>query len=196
MLKLSKIAVTGNVASGKSSICRYFKQLGAFVVDADKIVHDLLSSKTSVGQTIIKFLGNDILDKGEISREKVADKVFSDIKKLKKLEAIIHPMVFEEIENLYNLANKEEKYLFFVVEIPLLFETQQEKFYDYVIVVTKEKKKTKKFDVRENRLIDIDDKIKKADFVITNNSSFTMLKRQVTKIANILIKLIKENTLA
>ena len=94
------------------------------------------------------------------------------------------------------MANKEKKYLFFVVEIPLLFETQQEKFYDYVIVVTKEKKRNKKLDVRENRLVDIDDKIKKADFVITNNSSFTMLKRQVTKIANILIKLIKENTLA
>jgi dephospho-CoA kinase len=196
MLKLKKIAVTGQVASGKSTVCKYFKQLDAFVVDADKLAHNLLSSKTPVGQKIIKFLGNDIIDAGEVSRKKIADKVFKDPQKLKKLEAIIHPLVFEEIENLYKIASKEEKYLFFVVEIPLLFETNQEKFYDFVIVVTTEKKRTKKNDERENRLIDINDKIKKADFVIINNSSFTMLKRQVTKIANILTKLFTENTLA
>lgn len=196
MLKLHKIAVTGQLASGKSTVCKYFKQLDAFVVDADKIVHSLLSSKTPVGQKIIKFLGKDILDDGEISREKVADKVFKDKEKLKKLEAIIHPHVFDEIENLYKTASKEEKYLFFVVEIPLLFETHQEEFYDYVIVVTTNKKRKKIKDERENRLIDIEEKIKKADFVITNNSSYTMLKRQVTKIANILTKLFKEKTLA
>jgi dephospho-CoA kinase len=196
MLKLKKIAVTGNVASGKSTVCKYFKQLGAFVVDADNIVHSLLSSKTPVGQKIINFLGNDILDNGEISRKKIADRVFDDSEKLKKLEAIIHPYVFIEIENLYNLANKEGKYLFFVVEMPLLFETHQENSYDFVIVVISEKKRRKISDSRETRLISIDEKIKKADFVITNNSSFTMLKRQVNKIANILIKLFKENTLA
>ena len=80
--------------------------------------------------------------------------------------------------------------------MPLLFETRQENSYDFVIVVISEKKRRKINDNRENRLISIDEKIKKADFVITNNSSFTMLKRQVNKIANILIKLFKENTLA
>lgn len=196
MLKLYKIAVTGQIASGKSTVCKYFKQLDAFVVDADKIVHSLLSSKTPVGQKVIKFLGKDILDDGEISREKIADIVFKDEAKLKKLETIIHPYVFEEIENLYKTAKKEGKYLFFVVEIPLLFETHHEQFYDFVIVVTTNKKRKTKSDERGTRLMDIEEKIKKADFVITNNSSYTMLKRQVTKIANILTKLFKEKTLA
>ena len=88
-IKLLKIAVTGEVASGKSTVCNYFKQLGAYVVDADEIAHKLLSSKqTPVGQKIIKFLGTDILEKGEISREKIADIVFDDLEKLEILDAI------------------------------------------------------------------------------------------------------------
>ena len=200
-IKLVKIAVTGEIASGKSTVCKYFKQLGAYVVDADQIAHNLLSSKTPIGQNIIKFLGKNILVKGEISRKKIADMVFADKKKLKKLEAIIHPPVFEEIENLYIKINKQGSYLFFVVEIPLLYETKKEKFYDYVIVVTSDKEKCFqnekiKSGIRKKRLKDINHKIEKADFVIHNNSSFTMLKRQVTKISNILIKIFKENTSA
>jgi dephospho-CoA kinase len=195
-IKLLKIAVTGEVASGKSTVCKYFKQLGAFVVDSDKIVHDLLTPKTSVGQKIIKFLGKEILEKDEISREKVAAKVFQDFKKLKKLEAIIHPQVFEAIERLYQLAAKEGVFIYFVVEIPLLFEAGLEKFYDYIIVVTAKNrsKRSPKKDLREKRLIDIHEKTEKADFVINNNSNFTMLKRQVIKISNILTKIIKENS--
>ena len=195
-INLLKIAVTGEISSGKSTVCKYFKQLGAFVVDTDKIVHKLLSSKTSIGQKTTKFLGKDILENGEISRDKIADIVFDDTEKIKTLEAIIHPSVFEEIENLYAEAKEKQKHLFFVVEIPLLFETQKEKFYDYIIVVTSdsiiEKKTDKK---RKQRFIDIDEKTEKADFVIRNNESFTMLKRKVTKIKNVLTKLLRSTPL-
>lgn len=191
-INLKKIAVTGEIASGKSTVCKYFKEHGAYVVDADKIVHKLLSLKTSVGQKIVKFLGKDIIEKKEISRKAIAEIVFNDLKKLKKLEQLIHPHVFIEIENLYNEAKANGKYLFFVVEIPLLYETGSEEFYDYVIVVTSGKRK-KINDLRNQRLININKKIEKADFVIINDSSFTSLKRKVTKITNILAKIIKEN---
>lgn len=194
-IKLLKIAVTGKVASGKSTVCKYFKQLGAFVVDTDKIVHNLLTSKTPVGQKIIKFLGKDILENDEIDRKKVASKVFQDAKKLKKLESIVHPFVWVEIKNLYKIAAKEDSFLLFVVEIPLLFETHKEKFYDYTIVVTTNKKQTKEAKSREKHLIDIKEKIEKADFVINNDSNFTLLKRQVIKIANILTKLLRRTSL-
>ena len=193
---LKKIAVTGSIAAGKSTVCKYFKQLGAYVVDADSIVHKLLASKTNIKQQLIKFLGKDILEKGEINRKKVADKVFDDSKKLKKLEAIIHPKVFEEIDKLFLEAKKKNKYNLFVVEIPLIFEIHQEKFYDFIIFVNASKKIRKErflkkdFEKREKRKkIPIEKKTKKADFVINNNSDYSALKRQVKKIANSLLKL-------
>lgn len=197
-INLLKIAVTGEISSGKSTVCKYFKENGAYVVDADKIVHMLLSLKTSVGKQVVKYLGKDIIEKEEISRKLVADIVFKDLEKLKKIEKLIHPYVFKEIESIYNVVNAKGKYLFFVAEIPLLYETGNENFYDYVVVVKSgQKKRSEKTNsLREKRLMDITEKIEKADFVIINDSSFTALKRKVTKISNILAKIIKENTSA
>jgi dephospho-CoA kinase len=182
MLKLIKIAVTGGVATGKSTVCRYFEKLGAYVVDSDKVSSKLIS-KLEIRKKLIKLLGKDILEKGKINKEKVAFKVFKDKKKLKKLENLIHPLVFKEIEKELKKAKKRDK--IFIVEMPLLFELKQEKLYDFVIVVTAKKDICKKrfskenFEKRIKRQMPIKEKIKKADFVIKNNSSFINLKKQV-----------------
>ena len=57
MLILRKVAITGGLSCGKSSVCRIFKELGAYVVSADKIVHQLLSPDTNLGQKVIKLIG-------------------------------------------------------------------------------------------------------------------------------------------
>ena len=57
MLKLKKVAVTGGLSCGKSSVCRIFKELGAYVVSADKIVHQLLSPDANLGQKIVQLIG-------------------------------------------------------------------------------------------------------------------------------------------
>ncbi len=57
MLKLKKVAVTGGLSCGKSLVCRILQELGAYVVSADNIVHQLLSSDTNLGQEVIKLLG-------------------------------------------------------------------------------------------------------------------------------------------
>jgi dephospho-CoA kinase len=195
MLKLlKKIAVTGHIASGKSTACQYFKELGAYVVNADNLVHELLSNKISVKSQIIKLLGTDILEKKEISREKVAKKVFSNSILLEKFEKIIHPKVFIQIEKLYKQVEKTNKYIFFIVEMPLLYETKQEDFYDSTIVIVADQEKRRKrfkqdFSDREKRLIPIEQKIKKSDFVIYNNSELTEFKKQIKQTANILMHL-------
>ena len=61
MLKLKKIAVTGGLAAGKTTVCQLFKELGAYVVSADEIVHQLLSPDTAVGQQVVSLLGSDIV---------------------------------------------------------------------------------------------------------------------------------------
>src|ERR1700733_7337913 len=123
MLKLRKIAVTGGLSCGKSSVCRIFKELGATVVSADEIVHQLLSPQVSFGQQVIMLMGPDIVVKGQIDRSRIAKKVFNNRTLLNSLEKILHPAVNNEIENLYQTALAKHKDKIFVAEIPLLYES-------------------------------------------------------------------------
>lgn len=193
MLKLIKIAITGGVASGKSSVCRFFKELGAFTVNADAIVHELLNPDTDLGKQIILKFGADILDHGKISRRIVAEKAFSDPRKLKELEELLHPAVLRKIEELYAQACREGKYTSFVVEIPLLYEIGGESFYDVIVAVLADEPIARarfeqagfqpmEYDRRMSRQIKPHQKSARAHFTIQNNGSLSGLKEEVAKL--------------
>jgi len=118
MLKLKKIAITGGLAAGKTTVCQLFRDCGAYVMGADEIVHRLLSPHTRIGQEVIDLLGADILNDSQIDRKKVSEKVFPYPDKIRALERIIHPAVFDEIENEYQQIKKEGKYQLFIAETP------------------------------------------------------------------------------
>jgi dephospho-CoA kinase len=190
MLKLQKIAVTGGVASGKTTVCKLFQELGAYVVNADAIVHELLNPKTEFGQQVIRLLGPDIVENGKINRSVVAEKVFKNSQKLRELETILHPAVLAQIERLYKKATGAT---LFVVEIPLLFEIGAETNYDAVIaVVTDEalaKKRftasghtTQEYERRMSRQLSQHIKSAKADYTILNNGTLQDLSSQVKKL--------------
>ncbi len=190
MLKLKKIAITGGVASGKSTVCQLFQKLGAYVVSADEIAHELLDPNTDLGRQILNKLGKDILQNGEISRRLVAEKVFRDPKCLHELEQILHPEILKRIEREYESACLARRYASFIVEIPLLFEIGAEKYYDVVIAVIADEKIAKKrfcgtveeFKRRMNRQLTPEEKVIKAHFIIKNNGSLDDLKIQVEKL--------------
>lgn len=195
MLKLRKIAVTGNIASGKTTVCVLFKELGAYTLSADEIVHQLLSPETDLGQKIISLLGADVIVKGEFCREEMAKKVFLDRRLLHHLEELLHPEVQKEIETRYQkIASLGSQYCLFVVEVPLLFESRQESFYDRTIAVVADEKIREKrflqkgrcskeeFQRREKRLLTQDEKAKRADFLLENNTTKKVLKEAVTKL--------------
>lgn len=195
MLKLRKIAVTGNIASGKTTVCMLFKELGAYTLSADEIVHQLLSPETDLGQKIISLLGADVIVKGELCREEIAKKVFLDKRLLYRLEELLHPEVQKKIETRYQeIASLESQYCLFIVEMPLLFESKQESFYDTTIAVIADEKIRKKrflqkgryskeeFHHREDRLLTQDEKAKRADFLLENNATKEALKEAVTKL--------------
>ena len=161
MLTLKKVAVTGSIASGKTTICHLFEELGAYVISADAIVHQLLSPQTPVGQKIIDLLGPHIIVDGEISREEIAKKVFNDPLLLKEVEKTLHPEVQKEIEAEYREISPQA-YPFFVAEVPLLYEAKLESQYDAVIVIDADREVRKKrcssidgeeFEKREKRLL-------------------------------------------
>lgn len=187
MLKLRKIAVTGGIASGKSTVCRLLQKHQAYIVDTDTIVHQLLASDTSVKEKVIQIFGQEVETKGKIDRKKLANKVFSNKQKLLQLESIIHPHVFQRIEEIYQKIKREGRYKYFVVEIPLLFETKKQKEFDFVICVdaTDEniaKRTPEPIAQRTKRLLPIQEKIALSDYVVENNGSMQDLKSQITTI--------------
>ncbi|MEC7839918.1 MAG: dephospho-CoA kinase [Chlamydiota bacterium] len=182
MLKLRKIAVTGGISSGKSLFCLYLKELGAFVVSADRIVHQLLSPKTNLGKKVIKLLGPEVLTNNEINRDTIAQMVFNDSQLLQSLEQILHPEVFLQIDKEYTEAKKQGAKLF-VAEIPLLFEANGEAFFDATVTITSDEnrcierfiKKTarneEQYHARMARQLPQREKAERANYVIYNNGS-------------------------
>jgi dephospho-CoA kinase len=188
MLNLRKIAITGGIASGKSSVCQIFKKLGAYVVSADAIVHELLRPNTDLGKIICQLLGIDCPKSDNEFRKVIAEIVFKDSESLKILETIVHPVVLKEIEKLYNCALEKRVYTNFVVEIPLLFEIQNEQFYDVVITVLADENLAKKrysgshYDIRMKRQMKPEVKAKLSHYVIQNHGSIDDLEKQVIQI--------------
>jgi dephospho-CoA kinase len=192
MLKLKKIAITGGVASGKSSVCQFFKELGAYVVHADVIAHELLNPNTDLGQQVIRQFGPEILQNGKISRKVIAEKAFKDQKLLHQLEELLHPAVLKKIERAYEEAC-QGNYTSFVVEIPLLYEIGAESFYDVVIAVLADEALAKKrfqkgdYELRMKRQIDSQLKAKRAHYTIHNNGSLDALKKEVAKVNQMIL---------
>lgn len=112
------IGITGGMGCGKSTISKILSsKLNAPILDADKISHEAFSS-TEILTEMCNFLGNDILDEsGKIDKSKVANIVFLDITKLKKLNSIIHPFVMNKIREQITILN--QKYQYIIIDVPL-----------------------------------------------------------------------------
>lgn len=191
MLKLKKVAITGGISCGKSLASKYLKELGAHVVDADKIVHKLLTPETDTGKKVIELLGPSIVVNGKIDRERVAKRVFLNPKLIRSLELILHPKVYEEIDKIYEGIKEKESVKLFAAEVPLLFESGGDKYFDHTIAVTADpelcweryRKSTgyerEDFNRRMARQLPQHEKAEKSDFVIKNDGTPEELKKVV-----------------
>lgn len=197
MLRLKKVAVTGGLSSGKSTVCRIFRGLGAYVVSSDEIVHQLLSIDTNVGQQVIKLLGSDIIVDHKIDRSRIAKKVFTDPELLEALEKLLHPAVRDEIEKQYGQVKQNQAHPLFIAEIPLFFESGKlNSDYDDVIAVLAEEKNARKrflentahdekeFERRMSRQMSPEKKALMASSIIHNNGSLEDLRKAVTNLFN------------
>ena len=122
-----KIAITGGIGSGKSTIGSIIAEQGYPVISCDEVYNQLLEE-----DYFIQILANefgDILSYGNLDRNKLADIVFSDRKKLQKLNDITHPIIMKSV---FDLMNKERVAF---CEVPLLFESGYEKNLDRKSVV-------------------------------------------------------------
>ncbi|MHC4631953.1 MAG: dephospho-CoA kinase, partial [Planctomycetota bacterium] len=118
----SIIGILGGIGSGKSTVAAEFAKLGCKVIDADKIVHELLEKK-AVREKIVGLFGLAILDSaGKIDHRKLAEVVFADADKLSSLNKTIHPLVLERAEVLIKQYNRQNQVKAIVLDMPLLAE--------------------------------------------------------------------------
>lgn len=185
------IGLTGNIASGKSSVGKLLKENGLPVIEADRIGWEILERKEII-QEILDVFGN-ILKDGKVDRKKLGNIVFSNKRKLRIFNAIVHPPLLQKLKR--EIDKRSGKVI--VVNAALIFEWEIEHWFDKIILVTAEKKKridrllknnlTRKEAIqRINSQMDEKEKIKKSDFIIENNGTKTQLKEKILSILPLL----------
>ena len=185
------IGLTGGFGSGKTTAAHFFEELGAFVLDSDMLAHEaLMKGSPTYEKVLALFKGKDIAGPGgDLDRKKIAGLVFRDPARRKKLEAVIHPYVFERIAEEIGDAAEDIA----VVEIPLLFETGFEMFCHHTVVVktpdavTAGRLKEKGFSAEEiaarrEAQLSLEEKLKQADIIIDNSGTFQETRREVEKV--------------
>ena len=128
-----KVALTGNIGSGKTTVSKVFSVLGIHVYNADENGHRFLISD-GVNDSLIEAFGKAIMDeKGLPDKVKLASLVFNDADSLKKLNTIIHPLVMNDFDT-WTKQYKSCRYI--ILESAIIFENKLENFFDKVILVT------------------------------------------------------------
>lgn len=186
-----KIGLTGGIGSGKSTVCRFFEELGIPVIDADVVARNLTEAGQPALRRISDECGSDTINKdGSLNRELLRQRVFSDASLRKKLEDILHPLIKKKILDL--VAKTHTPYL--VIAIPLLIERNWLDLVDRVLVVdtsieqqiqrSKTRDKASETQIRSiiRSQTDRDTRIAIADDIIYNNSDLAQLRQQVVQL--------------
>lgn len=182
------VGLTGSIATGKSEVAKLFSAAGVPVFNSDTEVHGLYAEKTAKDLLGKEFPG--VIVDGEIDRQLLGQQVLGSPDDLRKLESLIHPLVRKRRERFIAHWRKQGS-AFVVIDIPLLFETGQEKELDYVVVVSanedvQRQRAMARPGMTEKKLAGIlarqmpdAEKRSRADFVIENSGSLDHLRTQV-----------------
>ena len=193
------VVLTGGIASGKSTVTRFFKELGAYIIDWDVLAREVVKPHLEVWKGIVEYFGAEILNEDlTLNRKKLAEIVFGDEEKVKKLDHITHPEIIKEDERITNEIGSSDPDALIIKDIPLLGEEKSPlaravfRIDKTVVVYASEenqierlKEKGFKLDEARKRIssqMPLREKIKLADFVIYNDGSLEETKRQVEEI--------------
>ena len=144
------IALTGGIASGKSTIARRLAEHGAVIVDADQIVRDVQTAGSPVLQQIADAFGEGLLSAdGNLDRAALGALVFGDEEALQRLNAIVHPAVRVESQRQFDEAFDANKNAIVVYDVPLLAEARAGDVWDLVVVADAPA------ELRERRLVEL-----------------------------------------
>lgn len=182
---MMKIAITGNIGSGKSTFSRFAEDAKYPILKADGISKEILNTDKEVRNLVIKEFGKQAFKDGKPDVSYLAAEVFSDPVKLSIIESILHPRVIESIDKSINILSETNKVVF--VEAALIYEADMEDMFDYVVLITAQRNlrlsrkissgiTEEDFCKRESNQIQEEEKKKRADFIFSNDGSVEDLK--------------------
>lgn len=132
-LMVYSVGLTGNIASGKSTVAEFFSELGIDVIDADRISRELTSKNTPYYQSILSHFGASVaLGNGDLDRRRLRAIVFADNKERLWLENLLHPAIRKKIEDKIKACTSP----YCLIEIPLLFNKKHYPYLQKVLLVT------------------------------------------------------------
>ena len=193
------VGVTGGLGTGKSTVARIFQQLGAVVLDADRIAHEVMRPKQLAWRRIVTTFGEQVLnDDQTINRALLARRVFREPAARVQLETIVHPQVIRHIRARLRQLSRNRRVRVVVLDVPLLAETGMHTMVDAVVVVSAPR------EVARERLIarglnpeeaqrriaaqwDLAAKVALADHVVDNADGMEHTRRQVKQLWNQLV---------
>ncbi len=187
---MAVIGITGGIASGKSTVSRILRRLGAHIIDADAIARSQMRRGTAVWRAVVEAFGEQILKPdGEVDRKRLGEAVFRDPVNRRRLEEITHPPVIEEIGKRIRACPSD----IVVVDAPLLVEAGMVSMVDrlWVVWVDKETQvdRVMKRDglgreeavLRVDAQMPLEEKVRIADVVIDNSGSLEETRVQVER---------------
>lgn len=188
------IGVTGGIGSGKSTVAQFLTEMGAVVLDADKIGHELLKSNNEVRQQLVATFGEQILDPdSDIDRKKLGRIVFDNPEARTRLNQIIHPPIYEMVKARLEEYRRQGVGVV-VLDVPLLLDAGWDSLVNEVWVSTapeatilKRLKKRTGLSKQESLArirsqLPTEERLKRADVVINTNCSLEELKAEVKKL--------------
>ena len=195
------VGVAGGIGSGKTEACKEFESLGIRILSADHIARDIIDSDPGVKKKIVKLFDEQVYVDGHLDRKYVARKIFGDDRLQHKLNAIVHPVVIQHIDNIVEEAKRESTEAIIMIEAALLFESGADGMLDYVILIDADEEhrieRVMKRDTitrqavleRIRSQMPVRDARQRADFIIHNNGNLSKLKEQAQFLFRLLMSI-------
>jgi len=188
------VVLTGSIATGKSTAGVLLQTLGFEIIDADSVAHKVLDQQH---REVALLFGKSLVTEGKVDRKALGNIVFSDDEKRKALETLLHPLIYRQIETMSSKLDKKHKP--YLIDIPLFFETNRYPIEKSVLVYTSESLQKKRLMQRDNSneveankriltQISIEEKIKKASYVIDNSGTLAQLERECKRVKDEILK--------
>jgi len=188
------IVLTGGIATGKSTVANIFRSFGFEIIDADKIAHQMLEVEA---QKIKELFGAEFILDGKVNRKRLGELIFSDKEAKKRLEELLHPLIFKEIER-QSIALDQKKKIY-LVDIPLYFESDRYKMIEKSIVVyvpsalqlirlmERDKCDEPRALKRIESQLNIEEKKQKATYLIENEGDLKALQQSCVKVRELIL---------